>query len=68
MGSASASATRVPLALADIEAPGRGPTLSDPYLPAVSAGGLDYVYQAPTKATIASSGKQVRIPLASQTF
>src|SRR4029079_12767076 len=26
------------------------------------------VYQAPTKATIASSGKQVRIPLASQTF
>jgi len=64
----SASATRVPLALADIAAPARGPNLSDPYLPAVSAGGLDYVYQAPTKATIASSGKQVRIPLASQTF
>ena len=37
-------------------------------MPAVSAGGLDYVYQAPTKATIPSSGKQVKIPLASQTF
>jgi uncharacterized protein (TIGR02231 family) len=66
--SSSVSAYRIPMALADIEAPGRGPTLSDPYLPAVSAGGLDYVYQAPTRATIASSGKQVRIPLASQTF
>ena len=58
----------VSLALVDISAPARGPVLSDPYLPAVSAGGLDYVYQAPTKATIASSSKQVRIPLASQTF
>jgi hypothetical protein len=67
-GSRSSSAIRVPMALADISAPARGPILSDPYLPAVSAGGLDYVYQAPTKATITSSGKQVRIPLASQTF
>jgi uncharacterized protein (TIGR02231 family) len=56
------------LALHDVSAPARGPVLTDPYLPAVSAGGLDYVYQAPTKATIPSSGKQVRIPLASQTF
>ncbi len=62
------SMTSVPLALYDVSAPARGPALSNPYLPAVSAGGLDYVYQAPTKATIASSGKQVRIPLASQTF
>jgi hypothetical protein len=62
------STTSVPLALYDATAPARGPVLSDPYLPAVSAGGLDYVYQAPTKATIASSGKQVKIPLASQTF
>jgi hypothetical protein len=63
-----ASSLSVPLALYDVSAPARGPALSDPYLPAVSAGGLDYVYQAPTKATIASSGKQVRVPLASQTF
>ena len=62
------SMTSVPMALYDVSAPARGPVLSDPYLPAISAGGLDYVYQAPTKATIASSGKQVRIPLASQTF
>ena len=66
--SEGSSMTSVPLALYDVSAPARGPVLSDPYLPAVSAGGLDYVYQAPTKATIASSGKQVRIPLASQTF
>ena len=58
----------MPLALYDTPAPSRGPVLSDPYLPAVSAGGLDYVYQSPTKATVASSGKQVRVPLASQTF
>jgi len=62
------SATPVPLELDDMTAPARGPVLSDPYLPALSAGGLDYVYQAPTKATIPSSNKQARIPLASQTF
>jgi hypothetical protein len=66
--SASASAYRVPLALFDATTPARAPALSDPYLPAVSAGGLDYVYQAPKRATIGSSSKQVRIPLASQTF
>jgi len=66
--SLSSNGTPIPLALVDITAPSRGPVLSDPYLPAVSAGGLDYVYQAPTKATIASSGQQARIPLASQTF
>jgi hypothetical protein len=68
--SGSASAYRAPLALPLVDgmAPSRRPILSDPYLPAVSAGGLDYVYQAPTRATIASSSKQVRIPLASQNF
>jgi len=66
--SSAPSGVSVPLALYDATTPARAPALSDPYLPAVSAGGLDYVYQAPTRATIASSGKQVRIPLASQTF
>jgi uncharacterized protein (TIGR02231 family) len=66
--SMSAPSVAVPLALDDAPAVSRGPTLTDPYLPAVSAGGLDYVYQAPTKATIPSAPKQVRIPLASQTF
>jgi uncharacterized protein (TIGR02231 family) len=68
MGSASAYRAPLGLPLVDATAPSRGPVLSDPYLPAVSAGGLDYVYQSPTRATIASSSKQVRIPLASQTF
>jgi hypothetical protein len=70
--SKSTGAYRAPvtlaLALDDTTAPSRAPVLTDPYLPAVSAGGLDYVYQAPTKATVPSSPKQVRIPLASQTF
>jgi hypothetical protein len=58
----------VPMSLVDATTPRRPPTFSDPYLPAVSGGGLDYVYRAPTAATIESSGKQVRVPLASQTF
>ena len=37
-------------------------------LPAVSAGGLDYVYPAPTAVAVPSTGRQVRVPLAAQTF
>jgi hypothetical protein len=66
--SASAPMTSLPLALYESGPARRGPAFSDPYLPAVSAGGLDYVYQAPTRASIPSSGKQVRIPLATQSF
>jgi uncharacterized protein (TIGR02231 family) len=62
------SSTSMPLALYESGPAQRGVAFSDPYLPAVSAGGLDYVYQAPTPATIPSSGRQVRIPLAAQTF
>lgn len=64
----AASSTSVPLALYETGPARRGPAFSDPYLPAVSAGGLDYVYKAPTPASIPSSGKQVRIPLAAQSF
>ena len=60
--SSTTSAYSVPLALNEPPALSRGPVLTDPYLPAVSAGGLDYVYQAPTKATIPSSRKQVAHP------
>lgn len=42
----------------------RAPAFSDPSLPAVVAGGLDYVYDAPTKADIPSSGNAFRVPLA----
>ena len=47
----------------------RGARLAQRSLPARGQrGGLDYVYQAPTPATIPSIGQQVRIPLAAQTF
>ncbi|HMF42621.1 MAG TPA: DUF4139 domain-containing protein [Polyangia bacterium] len=57
----------VPMALLEA-APAHGKAQSDTYLPAASAGGLDYVYRAPTTATIASAAKQIRVPLASQPF
>jgi hypothetical protein len=57
----------VPLALYDRPPPSE-PHLSDPYLPAVSAGGFDFVYQAPATAAVPSSGKEIRIPLAAQAF
>ena len=63
----SVPVTQVPLALFD-RPPRSAPVLTDPLLPAVSAGGLDYVYPAPTAATVPSSGRQIRIPLAVQTF
>ncbi len=34
----------------------------------MSAGGFDFVYRAPTPVAVPSTGKQIRIPLASQTF
>jgi hypothetical protein len=63
-----APVTRVPLALYDRPPPSETPQLSDPYLPAVSAGGFDFVYRAPTPVAVPSTGKELRIPLASQTF
>jgi hypothetical protein len=66
--SSSVSYRSVPLALNDSAAPAREAPLTDPFLPAVSGGGLDYVYQAPTPATVPSTGKQIHIPLAAQTF
>lgn len=46
----------------------RGPRFGDPFLPAVSAGGLDYVYRAPTSSDIPSDGQSVRVPLRSERF
>jgi hypothetical protein len=65
---ASEPRTSMSLALYDTGSARAAPTFSDPLLPAVSAGGLDYVYQAPTPLAIPSTGRQVRVPLASQTF
>src|SRR5262249_11161784 len=60
--------TTLALALRDVTEPRPAPTLGDPYLPAVSGGGLDYVYRAPVPASIPSAGKEIRIPLTAQTF
>jgi hypothetical protein len=65
---ASAPTTSIPLALFDSPSGRAAPLLGDPMLPAVSAGGLDYVYQAPTPLAVPSTGQKVRVPLASQTF
>jgi hypothetical protein len=54
--------------LALFEAPPPSIAFSDPYLPAVTAGGLDYVYEAPTRTTIPSKAEDRRVPLASQSF
>lgn len=51
--------------------PGPGWTkqqLYDPYLPAVSAGGLDWVFQAPLPTTVPSEAEQLRVPLASRSY
>jgi hypothetical protein len=66
--SSSARSWPVSLSLFDTTSARRPPTFTDPFLPAVSGGGLDYVYRAPTSAPVESSGREVRIPLASQTF
>jgi len=63
-----ASSVSVPLALFEAPPARRAPVLTDPYLPAVSACGFDYVHQAPAPATVPSTGKQIRIPLAAQSF
>jgi hypothetical protein len=63
-----AGASAIPLSLLE-GGPVRPPErLWDPSLPAVAAGGLDTVYRAPVAATIPSTGQQIRIPLASQSF
>jgi len=46
----------------------RAPNFTDRMLPAVLAGGLDYVYAAPVRATVPSTGEQLSVPLASESF
>jgi hypothetical protein len=44
------------------------PSFSDPALPAVLAGGLDYVWRCPTRVSIPSSGQRLQVPLAVETY
>ena len=41
---------------------------ADPTLPAVVAGGLDFVYLSPTRMTIPSGGERLRVPLSVERF
>ena len=43
-------------------------TFADSLLPAVSAGGLDYVYDAPVRVTVRSQAQGVRVPLAVRSY
>jgi uncharacterized protein (TIGR02231 family) len=46
----------------------RRPTFADQMLPAVTAGGLDVVYDAPLPATVPSNASGLRVPLASRRY
>jgi hypothetical protein len=64
-----ARSTRTALQALDLfEAPPARIELSDPTLPAVSAGGFDYVYAAKGRITVRSDGVQVRAPLGSESY
>lgn len=43
-------------------------TFSDPMLPAVTAGGFDYVYDAPISLSVPSQAQPMRVPLASRAY
>lgn len=43
-------------------------TFGDPMLPAVTAGGFDYVYDAPVTLTVPSDAQGMRVPLASRSY
>lgn len=43
-------------------------TFNDPTLPAVIAGGLDYVYRSPSRMSVPSTGARVRAPLTTESY
>ena len=70
IGSSRSAGPRVrQTALGLFEAPSGGRVhFGDRSLPAVIAGGLDYVYVSPTPATVPSSSERLRVPLATATW
>jgi hypothetical protein len=46
----------------------RRPTLADKSLPAMLAGGMDYVFVVPQRTTIPADGRSLRAPFDSQTY
>ncbi|MCK6549090.1 DUF4139 domain-containing protein, partial [Myxococcota bacterium] len=59
------SYARTSLSLFDTSQASR-PTFSDPSLPAVLAGGLDYVYPAASRFTVPSQANNLRVPLSAE--
>ncbi len=55
------------LALFDVDG-WSAPSFSDPGLPAVLAGGLDYVWRCPNRVSIPSSGERLQVPLAVESY
>ncbi|HOX46246.1 MAG TPA: mucoidy inhibitor MuiA family protein [Myxococcota bacterium] len=65
MGGESVRATS--LALFDTDS-WSAPSFADAALPAVLAGGLDYVWKCPNRVTIPSSGQRLQVPLAVESY
>lgn len=61
------STVQTPLALYERPAPTKL-VFPDPDLPAMLAGGLDYVYQGQARVTVKSTAENVRVPLAKETY
>jgi hypothetical protein len=61
------SGSRVSLSLFAADS-ARRPTFSDPTLPAMLAGGLDYVFEVPQRTTVPSDGQSLRAPFASRRY
>jgi hypothetical protein len=59
------SYARTSLSLFDTSQASR-PTFSDPTLPAVLAGGLDYVYPAASRFTVPGTANNLRVPLSAE--
>lgn len=59
--------SQVSLALFEAPPPPRI-EFSDRSLPAMIAGGLDYVYRSPNRVTVPSTGAKVRVPLATDSY
>lgn len=58
---------QTPLALYERPAPTKL-VFPDPDLPAMLAGGLDYVYQGQARVSVKSTAENVRVPLAKETY
>lgn len=66
-GDSGPSGVQTPLAMYERPAPTKL-VFPDPDLPAMLAGGLDYVYQGQARVSVKSTAENVRVPLAKETY